>query len=396
MTVSSTRHSGQNKMPAFLSLGFRPFFMLAALWALFAIALWTGMFLGHVSLPAALTPLDWHVHELLYGYLPAVIAGFLLTAVPNWTGSPPRKGGLLLLLVLVWIAGRAALLSSLAMPQEFSAAIDLLFLPFLMLLLGSDIVAAKNWRNLPIIGVLGVFFLGNAIFHVEAILNGTASHGYGTRVGIAAAVLLVSLIGGRIVPNFTRNWLVKRPPGPMPTAFNSLDLSAMGISVVALAAWTAFPERQETGWICLLAGFFQMARLTRWCGYRTLSEPLVTVLHVGYLFVPVGFLTVGAASLAPEIILPTAALHAWTVGAVGTMTLAVMVRASLGHTGQPLHATMPITLIFSTIVLAAVLRLNAGTILDTQWILMLASGFWIISFGLFVARIGPSLLVARK
>ncbi|PKP72060.1 MAG: short-chain dehydrogenase [Alphaproteobacteria bacterium HGW-Alphaproteobacteria-5] len=396
MTISSTGHSRQNKIPVFLSLGFRPFFMLAALWALFAITLWTGMFLGHVNLPAALSPLDWHVHELLYGYLPAVIAGFLLTAVPNWTGRPPRKGMLLLSLVLVWIAGRAALLYALAMPQGFAAAIDLLFLPFLMAILGSEIVAAKNWRNLPIIGVLGIFFLGNAIFHVEAILNGTASYGYGTRLGIAAAVLLVSLVGGRIVPNFTRNWLVKRPPGPMPTAFNSLDLSAMGISIIALAAWTAFPERQETGWLCLLAGILQMARLARWCGYRTLREPLVTILHIGYLFVAVGFLTVGTAILAPEIILPTAALHAWTVGAIGTMTLAVMVRASLGHTGQPLQATMPITLIFSTIVLAAVLRLNAGTILDTQWILMLASGFWILSFGLFVARIGPSLLVARK
>ena len=274
MTISSTGHSRQNKMPVFLSLGFRPFFMLAALWALLAIALWTGMFLGHVNLPAALSPLDWHVHELLYGYLPAVIAGFLLTAVPNWTGRPPRKGMVLLSLVLVWIAGRAALLYALAMPQGFAATIDLLFLPFLMVILGSEIVAAKNWRNLPIIGVLGIFFLGNAIFHVEAILNGTASYGYGTRLGIAAAVLLVSLIGGRIVPNFTRNWLVKRPPGPMPTAFNSLDLSAMGISIVALAAWTAFPERQETGWLCLLAGILQMARLARWCGYRTLSEPL--------------------------------------------------------------------------------------------------------------------------
>ena len=348
------------------------------------------MLSGAVALPTGLGAVDWHVHELLFGYLPAVVAGFLLTAVPNWTGRLPMTGWPLLLLALIWWAGRFAVFFSEQLGPTIAATVDLAFLATLGFLIAREIVAGRNWRNLKVLVPVSLLFCGNALFHAEAA-NGDAYSGNGTRLGIASAVFLIMLIGGRIVPSFTRNWLARREAGRLPVPFNRYDIFALAVGGLALAAWVVSPQGGTTALFCLLAGALHIWRLVRWAPERTLAEPLVWILHAGYAFVPVGFILSGVSRLSADVIVPSAALHAWTVGAVGVMTLAVMTRASLGHTGHPLQATLGVTAIYVFALASAVARLVAGTGMMMPLLLDLAGALWIAAFVSFVAVFGPSL-----
>lgn len=364
----------------FLSAGFRPFFLGAAIWAALAMALWIPMLAGRLELPTRLAPADWHAHAMLYGYVPGVVAGFLLTAIPNWTGRLPVVGWPLAGLVLVWVAGRLAVTVSALVPAPVAAAIDLAFLPLFAAFAAREIAAGRNWRNLPVLGAILLLALGNLRFHVEAA-SGVAAQGLGARIGLATAVFLVLLIGGRIVPSFTRNWLARRGPGRPPAPFGRFDAVALGVGAVALAAWTLAPQGPAAGVLCLAAGTLHVLRLGRWAGERTLLEPLVAILHVAYLFAPLGFLLVGASMLGAEAP-PSAAVHAWTVGLIGTMTLAVMTRASLGHTGRPLTAGPGVSAIYAAVLGAAALRLIFALAPHDR--LLTASGaLWIAAFAGF-------------
>ncbi|KAA0108231.1 NnrS family protein [Methylobacterium sp. P1-11] len=328
--------------PAILSYGFRPFFLLGALYAGLSILAWLPMFAGELTLPTAFALRDWHVHEMLYGFAGAVVAGFLLTAVPNWTGRLPLQGRPLLLLVAAWLAGRFAVALSAELGWLPAAILDVSFLSLLTAALGREVIAGRNWRNLKVLGVLTAMLLGNAVFHIEAHLSGTAE--YGIRVGIAATLTMVMLIGGRIIPSFTRNWLAALGPGRMPVPYGRFDAVSMMIAVAALLAWVVAPADSATGAGLLIAGLSQAARLARWAGYRTWQNPLVFILHVAFAFVPLGFVLVGLSALSD--ISAAAGIHAWTAGAVGVMTLAVMSRASLGHTGRPLRAPVSVQAVF--------------------------------------------------
>jgi uncharacterized protein involved in response to NO len=196
--------------PALFSYGFRPFFLAAASWAAFNILLWIPQYLGLMSVPTEFSALDWHIHEMLYGYVAATVAGFLLTAIPNWTGRLPVNGWPLAGLVLLLLAGRAAILLSAKIGNIVTALVDVSFLLALAAVAACEIVAGKNWRNLRVMVVLVVLILGNIVFHAEVLLKGSA--GYGIRIAISAVVLLISLIGGRVVPSFTNNWLGSEQP----------------------------------------------------------------------------------------------------------------------------------------------------------------------------------------
>ncbi|HEY5830610.1 MAG TPA: NnrS family protein, partial [Hyphomicrobiaceae bacterium] len=226
--------------PAILSYGFRPFFLLGAIWAALVVVIWLPLLAGSLSLPTAFSPIEWHVHELVYGYVPAVMAGFLLTAVPNWTGRLPVTGIPLLLLVTLWAAGRLAILFSGRIGMATAAVVDLLFLATLVIVIAREIVAGQNLHNLKVLVLVGLLLGGNALFHAEAILMHGAG-GYGARIGIGAAVLLITLIGGRIVPSFTRNWLVRERPGRLPTPFDRFDALAIAAGALAIACWVGFP-----------------------------------------------------------------------------------------------------------------------------------------------------------
>jgi len=374
--------------PVLFSYGFRPFFLLAAAYAGIAILLWLPMYEGVLSLQTTFAARDWHVHEMLYGYLPAAVTGFLLTAIPNWTGRLPIQGMPLLVLVLVWVAGRLAIATS---EQIGWAAAMMIDVGFLMLVAGAavrEIIAGSNWRNLKIVALLSILIIGNVAFHLEAHFRGAAD--LGIRAGLAAIVLLITVIGGRIIPSFTRNWLARQRPGRLPAAFDRFDVATIAASIAVLALWVGQPMGNVTGVALVAVGVLHGARLARWAGDRTVPERLLLVLHVGYAFVPLGCFLLAAASLA--WIGPSAGLHAWGVGAAGTMTLAVMSRASLGHTNRPLHASALTQAIYAAIVIAAVARI--GATFATDWTLLLlhvAAAGWGLAFLGFAVAYGPVL-----
>ncbi|MCE1237699.1 MAG: NnrS family protein [Hyphomicrobiales bacterium] len=378
--------------PALLAGGFRPFFLFAAAWAAIAIVLWLPFFEGRLTLPTAFSPIDWHVHELLYGYGPAAIAGFLLTAIPNWTGRLPVIGRPLLALVLAWAIGRAAVTFSAHLGPIPAAGLDLVFLFALLFVAGREVWAGKNWRNLKVVATIATLALGNLVFHVEAYLTGTAPHGQ--RLGIAATVMLIVIIGGRIVPSFTINWLRNRGPGRMPTPFARFDRIVAVATALVFALWVVLPEGPITATALLAVGLAHLARLARWSGWRCWGEKLVLVLHLAYLFVGLGFVLL-AASLFGAPILPSAALHAWTIGAIGLMTLAVMTRASLGHTGRPLHATRAIAALYAGGLLAALARIAMGFGAAEFLFLHLAAVGWLVAFAGFVVVYRPILTTPR-
>jgi uncharacterized protein involved in response to NO len=379
--------------PAILSYGFRPFFLGGALWAAAAVALWLPVLTGRLTLPTAFAPLEWHVHELIYGYVPAVVAGFLLTAVPNWTGRLPVTGKPLLMLFLIWVLGRIAVFGSGWIGPGLAASIDLLFLATLAAVIAREILAAGNVHNLKVLGVIALLFAGNAAFHIEVLRGG--GHGYGTRIGIAATILLIMLIGGRIIPSFTRNWLAKRGAGRLPTPFNRFDMAVMLGSGLALASWIIAPEHLATALLSLVACLLNTIRLGRWAGERTGAEPLVLILHVAFAFVPLGFLLLALGICRPDVVAPSGALHGWTAGAIGLMTLAVMTRTSLGHTGRPLTATRPIQLIYGAAIIAALTRIIAAFGIAREPMLHASATAWVLAFAGFAIVYGPLLMRPR-
>ena len=377
--------------PALFAYGFRPFFLAAGLWAAFGILLWLPQFLGLVTLPTVFGALDWHIHEMLYGYVAAAIAGFLLTAIPNWTGRLPVSGWPLAGLAALWLAGRVAILCSGAIGGFAAAAIDVSFLVTLAAVAAREIVAGRNWRNLRVLIVLAVLAAGNVVFHAEVLTRGAAD--YGIRIALAAVVGMIMLIGGRIVPSFTNNWLARNNPGRKPVPFSRFDMLVIAASAVALIGWVAAPFAVATGALLLAAGVLHLVRLARWAGDRTLRDRLVLILHVAYFFVPLGFLLIGASLVWPQVP-ASAGIHAWTAGAVGLMTLAVMTRATLGHTGHALQAGPATQTIYAAVLLAALLRI-AAAFTGSLTLIDYAGGAWVIGFAIFVAVYGP-LLALRK
>ncbi len=379
--------------PALLSYGFRPFFLFGALYAALAVLAWLPMFNGRLALWTSFGALDWHAHEMLYGFLPAVITGFLLTAIPNWTGRLPIQGQPLFVLVLLWLAGRVAVTFSAEIGWLAAMLIDVSFLALVVAATTREIIAGSNWRNLKVVGMVALLLAGNIAFHLEAHLRGTAE--YSTRIGIAVTVMLISLIGGRIVPSFTRNWLVRENPGRLPVPFARFDGVVVLFSAATLVLWCALPSGRLTAAALAIAGVLQIVRLGRWAGDRTGRDRLVLILHVGYLFVPVGFLLAGAG--AADFITADAGIHAWMVGAGGVMTLAVMTRASLGHTGRALVASPATQAIYLAIVLAALVRIGALLApAENLRLLDIAALAWCAAFFGFAVAFGPLLLRAQR
>lgn len=383
--------------PALFAYGFRPFFLGGAVWSVACIVLWVPQFMGHLALRTAYTPLDWHIHEMLYGYVGAVVAGFLLTAVPNWTGRLPICGAPLMALVALWVLGRMAILASAEIGLPLAALIDVAFLVTLALVAAREIIAGRNWQNLRVLVLIGILIAGNIVFQVEVYLTGSAD--YGIRIGIGAVIMLISLVGGRIVPSFTRNWLVRQDAarqeshqasGRLPIPFSRFDIATLAIGFIALALWVGLPEHEITGGVLIVAAILHTVRLVRWAGDRTLSDRLVLVLHVGYAFVPLGFLLVGLSIFYPADMPPSAGIHAWTAGAIGMITLAVMTRASLGHTGRPLVAGTGTQVIYLLALSAALLRIIAA-VNGAMTLMELAAIAWVAAFGGFVVLYGPLL-----
>jgi uncharacterized protein involved in response to NO len=379
--------------PAILSYGFRPFFLFGAFYAGLALLMWLPMFEGRFELATSFSPMDWHIHEMLYGYIAAVVTGFLLTAIPNWTGRLPLNGMPLLVLVAVWAAGRLAVAYSAVIGWAPAALIDVVFLMLVLAAAGREIVAGENWRNLRVLAIVAVFTLANVTFHIEAHVQGETP--YSQRLSLSAVILLVMLVGGRIVPSFTHNWLVRENPGRLPTSFDRFDAISIAVGALALVAWTAAPDSLVAGLLLIGAGLLNAARLVRWAGNRTVRDPLVLILHVAYAFVPLGFVLAGVTAVGADIP-PSAGVHAWSVGAIGTMTLAVMTRATRGHTGRALEAPPSTQLLYAAVILSAVLRILAALLPSlSQPLLWAAVVAWVAAFWGFCGVYGPMILRPR-
>jgi uncharacterized protein involved in response to NO len=379
--------------PALLSYGFRPFFFLGSIWAGIEVLAWLPMFYGELSVATAFSPRDWHVHELLFGYIPAIVAGFLLTAIPNWTGRLPLQGTPLLVLVLTWLAGRFAVTFSANLGWIGVSVVDCAFLVLMVAAVAREIVAGKNWRNLKIVALLALLSAGNLTFHVEAHFEGIAI--YATRIGIATIVMLIMVVGGRIIPSFTRNWLMRRPAGRLPTPFDRYDSACLVLSGAGLALWTVAPTEPTTGATMIAAAVANVVRLGRWAGDRTFVDRLVLVLHVGFAFVPWGFLLGGLSAF--DIGAPSAGIHAWTAGAFGVMTLAVMSRATLGHTGRALVSSPGLQIVYAAATIAALARICA--VLYPSWgsaLLLVAATGWTTAFLGFAVIFGPLFCRPKK
>ncbi len=377
--------------PAFLSYGFRPFFLGAALFAGLAVPAWVLIFSGALSLDALYPAREWHVHEMLFGFLPAVMAGFLLTAVPNWTERLPLRGRPLLALWLLWVAGRVVVVAPWPAPVV-AAVVDGAFLVALAAYLWRELATAGSWMQAPIAVLITLYALTNGWFHAQAL------HGLATdlpeRMVVSILMLLLTLIGGRLVPNFTREYVAQRRLTPLPPAFTKFDAACLGLVLVSALSWIAVPESALPGWLFLAAGVMNLVRLGRWSGRLAWPEPLVFVLHVGYGWLVLSMGALGAALLGIGLS-QAEALHVLTTGAVGTMTLAVMTRASLGHTGRPKQADRATMVMYALVSLGALLRVTTPTVAaptaSTHVLLGLAALCWSGAYLLFALLYGPYL-----
>lgn len=379
--------------PLILSFGFRPFFLFAGIWATLAMVLWVFMLTGALALPVAWSSFDWHAHEFVFGYTSAVIAGFVLTAVPNWSGRLPVIGWSLAWLSALWVAGRVAVLVSGWLPWWLVAIIDVGFLAVFAGVILREIVSGKNWRNLPVVGMVALLALANAAFHIEAALGHAAADGYGLRFALGAIISLISLIGGRIIPSFTRNWLARRQETEFPVPWSRPDLWILLGSGAALVLFVAAPGAAPTGWLLILAGIAHLWRQSRWRPFATGPEALLWVLHLGYLLLSLGFVAAGAATLG---LVPYAAgLHVWMAGAIGLMTLAVMGRAANGHTGRPLHAGPWLAASYVALTASVAARFIAGFMPGSMGLLHLAALLWVAAFGVFSVLYWPILTGPR-
>jgi uncharacterized protein involved in response to NO len=376
--------------PAVLSYGFRPFFLLGSLYAGAAILFWLPLFYGQLTTSSVFLPVDWHVHEMLFGYLAAIMTGFLLTAIPNWTGRLPVQGLPLLALVLLWLAGRLAVFFSADTGWLVGASVDCAFLLAVAAAAATEIIAGRNWRNLKVLLPVAVLLAANVMFHAEAHYQGISD--ISRRLGLGAAVVLIMIIGGRVVPSFTRNWLARENQGRLPSPFSHFDTATIALSATALAAWAFFPESSVTGAMLIAGAVLNAIRLARWAGDRTLRDPLVLILHVAFVFVPIGFLLAGLAVVLPETVPSAAGIHAFSVGAVACMTLAVMTRATLGHTGRELRASIGTCAVFVAIVLAALLRIGAAFVPTDAILLHISATLWVVAFLGYAALFGRMLV----
>ena len=375
--------------PPLFSWGFRPFFLLSAIWAAVAVPIWLAVFF-HGGRIGGVDGLQWHIPEMLFGYVGGVVAGFLLTAVPNWTGRLPVTGGPLIGLVVLWLAGRV----SGFLPGSMSAAAPLLDGAFLVVFAGvvwREVLAANNRRNLPVAAMVSVLAAANLLFHARGLWPDAVA--LSERAAIAALTSLIVLIGGRIVPSFTQNWTLARGIAARPAPFGRLDKATMAVTVTALLIWVLDPWSPLAGPPLILAGLLNLIRLVRWRGWLAWRESMVWSLHAGYVWAPVGLFLLGGAALWPAAVPFSAGVHALTAGAMGVMTLAVMTRASRGHTGRPRAADAATTAIYGLVVTAAAARVAAPFLVDvTSILLMLSAGLWVLAFLGFAAAYGPMLL----
>ena len=388
MTAVFNETSPRNP-PLVLQEGWRVFFMAAGLYAVVALGVWLVWASGLADLPFAPGPIAWHAHEMVFGFAFAAIAGFFLTAVPNWTGARPASSRVITLLAGLWLAGRIAVWFAMLLPAWLVALVDLAFLPALAATMLAQLLVRPKPQNLMFLGVLTLAWLANLLVHLDWTgLAGTESQGI--RGGLLTVCAMIAVLGGRVTPAFTRNALLRANPGAeVPVSRPRIDMAGLVLALLTALLATAAAPDALTGTVAVAAGLVALLRLSGWRGLDTLRDPIVWTMHASYLFLALGLLGWGLSllGLGSEI----AGLHLLGVGAVGGMTLSIMSRASLGHSGRPIVATAPLIWGYVLLPVAAALRWAASS-----WPEMFhfigtvgAGALWIAAFALFVVALWP-------
>jgi uncharacterized protein involved in response to NO len=391
--VRHNSETGRNATvyPAVLAYGFRPFFLLAGIHASIAIPLWGAMLEGLDLAGLALPAHVWHAHEMLFGFVAAAVAGFLLTAVPSWTNRRGYAGAPLAGLVLLWIAGRAVTTIPMDLSPLWIAVIDLAFVPMLALTILPALVRSGNRRNLVFIGLLALLFASNLHFH----LSGAVATGP-LLLGMNVMLFMLTMLGGRIVPAFTSAALKQQGLEAQIRRYQPLDKAVLigvgGVLVVDLV----FPNGSLALLVAVVTALLLCVQLSKWQGHRTLKIPIVWVLHAAYMWLPV-CLALKAAWMIGAPVPGTSWLHALTVGAIATMIMGVMSRASLGHTGRALVAPGGIVVAYYLVTGAALSRVFGLILFPATWALwmVVAAFLWCLAFVLFVVIYAPILCRPR-
>jgi uncharacterized protein involved in response to NO len=373
--------------------GFRPFFLLAAVFAAAILPIWLLALAGVVRPDAYLDAMSWHAHEMVFGFSAAVIGGFLLTAASNWTGRATLTGAPLLALSALWVAARVVLVMP-SVPRALVAGLDLAFLPAVALAIARPIAASKNRRHYVMVGVLLALWAANLAVHLDALGLLSGLRRRGVLVGVDIVILLIVIIAGRIFPMFTRNATSVSSVRSHPR----LDVAAIVATALLVIADASMSDLSPglTALVAAVAALLTAARAVHWGTRRIWSEPLVWVLHVGYAWIPIG-LALRAAAYVSFAVPPSLATHALTVGAIGGTILGMMARVSLGHTGRPLAAGIPMAVAFALVTGAAVARVF-GPLVDLLWYRVsvhVAGALWTLAFALFVVVFAPVLTRAR-
>jgi uncharacterized protein involved in response to NO len=373
------------------SYAFRIFFLLGGLGAAVLVPVWLLMLASHLPTPAYLGGAAWHGHELIFGYAPAVITGFLLTAAYNWTGTPNTKGLSLVLLSGFWLAGRIALLAADSLPAPLVAAIDLVFLPLAGLIVLPPLWKARKWANTAFVGLFMLMAVANLMIHLEAlgVLEGVAQAGlYG---GLDLVLLIMVMVGGRITTAFTRNATgIQVAPQPRRD-----QAAVLGVAALAAVDLLALPD-PIVGIICLVAALVTAVRIATWQSWKTRTVPLIWILHLAQVWLVIGFGLRGGALLF-DLLPQATALHALTLGAVGSLTLGMMTRVALGHTGRPLIIKPIIPWTYVAISVAALVRIVVPVLMPEMTMMAnaVAGGLWTFAFTTFVVVYLPVLTSPR-
>ena len=371
-----------------LRLGFRPFYLLAAGLACLSVPWWIGVFLGHTVPGVVFPPLLWHAHEMLFGFAAGVIVGFLLTAVRAWTGLPTPRGPVLGALALLWLAARLAAFTG---PYALYAVLDVALLPAVAVLLLRVLVQAGNKRNIPLISLLLIMGLANAVFHLSVLGVIEIAPLTPLYVELILVVMVICVMTGRVVPVFTKNVT----PGLVIQVPKWFEPWLLAVTALALALWVFAPPGWVTAAVCLLAAGFHGVRLWRWGLHRTLTRPILWILHLSCAWFPVAFVLLALAQWG--WVAPSLAVHALGVGVIGGLIIGMVTRTARGHTGRPLKASKGEVLAYAMVMLAAVLRALVPAVAPAWYVPALgwAAGLWGVAFAIYLVIYTPWLTRTR-
>ncbi|TQV84380.1 NnrS family protein [Aliikangiella coralliicola] len=391
--LTNNATANQKQPPPILALAFRPFFLLGASFSILALLIWIAVLSGRLDFQPYGNGFWWHSHEMLFGFVAAIVVGFLLTAVQNWTGIPGVKGWRLFYLVALWLTGRAILLVNPDLSPWIVAAIDFAFIPSAAYFLAMPILAKKMYRNLIFIPLLIAMSLSNFVMHWGLINQDMLLAAKSSYAMIMLVTLLMCIMAGRVIPMFTANGTGTQKVNPN-LWIERLSIGSMILVALIFISGVSLPS-ELMALVTLLAGIIHLVRFIRWRFWVTTKVPLVWSLHISYFCIPLGMILLSSHYLFNQITF-SAGLHVLTVGAMGTMILAMISRVSLGHTGRMIVVGKVMAAAFLAVTFAFIVRVFGTSLSDDYiFILTLSAALWSVAYGLFVIRYFMMLIRKR-